>query len=120
VSIRIERESARRAFVACERVDVDRGDAYRRLMELLSDEIVRSWLGFLHESREVDRPNAFLDPVTAGSEELGLSGGGVSSSSVPRTCLDSARVRRGSMLDDSMLRSLRRDACIAQVALVRT
>jgi hypothetical protein len=105
--------------VPCEQLDDDQVAAYGRLMELLSDGIVRSWLGFLHESSEVDRPNACPDPVTGASGELGRSGGGVSSSSVPRACLDSARVRRGSMLDDSMLRSLRRDACITHEALVR-
>jgi hypothetical protein len=41
-------------------------------MELLSDERVRSRLGFLHEVREVDGPNAFPEPVAEVSEELSL------------------------------------------------
>ena len=68
-------------------------------MELFSDDVVRSWLGFLHEASEVDRPNAFPEPDARRSEELSLSDGAVSSSLSPRICPVSARVRRGSTHD---------------------
>jgi hypothetical protein len=44
-------------------------------MELLSDDVVRSRLGFLHEGREVDWPKMVPEPVAEATEESSLSDG---------------------------------------------
>jgi hypothetical protein len=56
-------------------------------MELLSDDVVRSRLGFLREGREVDWPKLYPEPGAEAAEELSLS------ESVPPTRPDRARMR---------------------------